>query len=84
MSPTKSPMRHIPAVGSRRQVWHGTAQHTPGGLTKRDIKMNKWGRLVSVKRSMLAKKEKRLEKAGFFAEKGKFGAVQKSPTRRRR
>jgi hypothetical protein len=46
--------------------------------------MNKWGRLVSVKRSMLAKKEKRLEKAGFFAEKGKFGAVQKSPTRRRR
>jgi hypothetical protein len=28
---------------------------------------------------MTAKKEKRLEKHGFFAQKGKFGFVKKSP-----
>ena len=31
-----------------------------------------------------AKKEKRLEKAGYFTKKGKFGAVKKGKTRRRR
>ena len=81
----------MPAVGSRIQVWHGTAHHTSGGLEKRDIKMNKWGRLVSIKKSASAKRDKRLEKAGYFTVKGKFGAVRrdgspsrKSPTRRRR
>ena len=70
-------------IGSRVQVWHGTAHHTSGGLTRKDIKMNKWGRLVSVKKSRVAKTERRLEKAGYFAEKGKFGAVRRdgSPVR---
>jgi hypothetical protein len=61
------------AVGSRAQVMHGTANHTSGGLTKRDLKYNKWGRIVSKKRSTLAKKTRRLEKAGYKATKGKFG-----------
>jgi len=67
---------HEQAVGSRSQVMHGTAHHTSGGLTKTDLKYNKWGRIVSRKKSMKAKKEKRLEKAGYKTRKGKFGAVK--------
>ena len=31
-------------IGSRAQVWHGTAHHTAGGLTKKHLKKNKHGR----------------------------------------
>lgn len=73
------------AVGSRAEVMHGTAHHTSGGLTKKDLKYNKWGRIVSVKKSATAKREKRLRKAGYTAKKGKFGAVKiaKKTARRR-
>ena len=64
------------AVGSRAQVMHGTADHTSGGLTKKDLKYNKHGRIVSRKKSQKAKKDKRLEKAGYKTRKGKFGAVK--------
>lgn len=64
------------AIGSRAEVMHGTAHHTSGGLTKKDLKYNKWGRIVSVKKSATAKREKRLRKAGYTAKKGKFGAVK--------
>lgn len=70
------------AVGSRAEVMHHKAHHTPGGLTKKHLKYNKWGRIVSVKKSMMAKKEKRLLKAGYTAKKGKFGAVKVHPTRK--
>lgn len=43
----------IPAVGSRAQVFHGTAKHTSGGLTKSDL-MKKNGRIVSKKQSAAA------------------------------
>ena len=33
----------IAKVGSRAQVMHGTAMKTSGGLTKKDLKYNKWG-----------------------------------------
>lgn len=39
----------MPAVGSRIQVYYGTAKHTSGGLTKGDLKKNPAGRIVSVK-----------------------------------
>lgn len=65
------------ASGSRAQVWNGTAKHTSGGLVKKQLMMNKWGRIVSRKKHNTAKKQKRLEKAGFFAQKGKFGVVKK-------
>jgi hypothetical protein len=68
---------HVQAIGSRAQVMHGTAHHTSGGLTKKDLKMNKWGRIVSRKKSAKAKKDKRLEKAGYKTRKGKFGAIKK-------
>ncbi len=65
-------------VGTRAEVMHGTAKHTSGGLTKKDLKYNKNGRIVSVKMSNRAKKEKRLEKAGFKPVKGKFKLFKKS------
>jgi hypothetical protein len=70
-------------VGSRAQVMHGTAHHTSGGLTKNDLKMNKWGRIVSKAKSMKAKKENRLSKLGFKTQKGKFGIVKKSKKTRK-
>jgi hypothetical protein len=66
--------------GSRQQVYNGTAYKTEGLLTKNDLIMNKWGRIVSKKKHFTAKKEKRLEKNGYFAEKGKFGFVKKNKT----
>lgn len=72
---------HHVLIGSRAQVWHGTAHKTSGGLTKKDLLMNKNGRIVSKAKHNTAKKEKRLERAGYFAQKGKFGAIKKSATR---
>ncbi len=69
-------------VGSRAEVMHGTAKHTSGGLTKGDLKYNKWGRIVSVKKSQKAKKENRLVKLGFKTQKGKFGVVKAKKTRK--
>mgnify|MGYP000940161361 FL=1 len=71
-------------IGSRALVFHGNADNTSGGLTKKDLKMNKWGRIVSAVKSKTAKKEKRLEKAGYFAKKGKFGAVKRDTKKRRK
>ena len=65
-------------VGTRAQVMHGTAHHTPGGLTKTDLKYNKWGRIVSRAKSAKAKRENRLVKLGFKTQKGKFGVVKKT------
>lgn len=70
--------------GSRHQVWNGTAYKTAGELTKTDLVMNKWGRIVSRKKHATAKKEKRLQKYGYFSQKGKFGYVRRSKTRRTR
>ena len=66
-------------VGSRAQVWHGTAYKTAGGL-KSDLRMNKHNRIVSEVKHLTAKKEKRLEKAGYKTRKGKFGAIKVSKT----
>ena len=65
-------------IGTRAEVMHSVAKRTSGGLTKKDLKYNKHGRIVSVKMSNRAKKEKRLEKAGFKPVKGKFKLFKKS------
>lgn len=70
-------------IGSRAEVYHGTAFKTAGGLEKKDIMMNKNGRIVSVKKHKTAKKEKRLEKYGYFTKKGKFGYVKKDGKKKR-
>ena len=42
-------------VGSRAQVYHGTASRTSGGLTKKDLFKNKHGRYVSLKKHKQSK-----------------------------
>ena len=59
--------------GSRAEVFHGNAKKTTGGLTKKDLVKNKHGEIVSKKKHFTAKKEKRLEKAGYKTKKGVFG-----------
>jgi hypothetical protein len=71
-------------IGSRAKVWHGTAKRTSGGLKKNDLMINKHGRIVSKKTSKSAKKDKRLEKAGFKPVKGKFGFVRTNLSRKRK
>ena len=62
--------------GSRAQVMHGTAMKTSGGLTKKNLRMNKHGRIVSIKASKSAKKNKNL--GSFKAKKGDpFGPNKK-------
>lgn len=63
-------------VGSRAQVWHGTAKHTSGGLNKSHLMKNKAGRIVSRKKHASAKRDNRLAKAGYKTKKGHFGFVK--------
>ena len=63
----------MPAVGSKAQVFHGTAKHTSGGLTKKDLMKTRKGRIVSRRKHALGKKSlKNLIKAGYKAKKGTF------------
>lgn len=50
--------KYTQRIGSRRQVMSGTAHHTSGGLTKKDLMLNKRGRIVSRRKSAAAKKSK--------------------------
>ena len=60
-------------VGSRAKVMHGTAKMTSGGLLKKDLKYNKkTRRIVSRKKSKLAKSQNRLQNAGYIPKKGEF------------
>ena len=63
-------------IGTRAQVWHGTAYKTTGGLCKHDLMQNKAGRIVSKAKHMSAKRDKRLVKAGFLTKKGQFGFIK--------
>lgn len=69
--------------GSRAQVWNGTAYKTEGGLLRSAL-MKSHGRIVSAKKHKTAKKELRLQKYGYFAQKGKFGYVKKTASRKMR
>lgn len=67
----------VPAVGSKAQVWHGTARHTSGGLMKKDLMKHK-GRIISKRKHALGKKAlKNLVKAGYKAKKGTFKLFRK-------
>jgi hypothetical protein len=74
-------------VGSKAEVFHGTAKHTSGGLKKKDLMKTKAGRIVSRRKHALGKTAiKRLFKAGYKPKKGTFRLMGKSgsQTRRRR
>ena len=70
-------------IGSRRQVWNGTAKKTSGGLTKSDLIMSH-GRIVSKSKHFSAKKEMRLLKHGYGTKKGKFGYVKRDGKSKKR
>ena len=69
--------KNIYCIGTRAQVMHGNAKITGGGLKKKDLKYNKRGKIVSKKASAIAKKEKRLQKAGYKTKKGEFTLFSK-------
>ena len=70
--------------GSRAEVFHGTCKKTTGGLEKKDLIKNKHGEIVSRKKHISGKKETRLEKYGYFTQKGKFGFVKKDGKNKRK
>ena len=70
--------------GSRIQVFRDNAYKTTGGLTSDDLIMNKHGRVVSAVKHKTAKKDKRLQKAGYFTKKGQFGYVKGGKTMKKR
>jgi hypothetical protein len=47
---SKSGKEYPSNVGSNAQVWHGTKEKTPGGLTKNDLMKTSKGRIVSKKK----------------------------------
>jgi len=70
--------RKMPASGSKAQVWHGTARHTPGGLTRKDLMKTKKGRIVSRRKHAIGLRRIRsLRKLGFKAKKGTFKLFKK-------
>jgi hypothetical protein len=80
MAPAAKPMmggKRGSMVGTKAQVWHGTAHHTSGGLTKKDLMKHK-GRIVSKKKHALGKKAfKKLVAAGYKPKKGTFKLFRK-------
>ena len=88
--------KYMMLVGSRRQVWNGTAYktgHGKAGLTRNHLMMNKNGNIVSKKRSVTAKRKKNLGKYIDLARKNKGKTFKKmtksmlkskSKTRKRR
>jgi hypothetical protein len=67
-------------VGSRAQVWHGTAYKTNPGkkaLTKKHLMQKKNGKIVSRKKSQTAKKQKHLGKYIDLARKNRGKKFQK-------
>lgn len=65
-------------LGSKAQVFHSTAKHTAGGLTKKDLMKTKSGRIVSKKQHASGLKAiKRLRKMGYTAKKGTFKLFKK-------
>ena len=71
-------------IGSRAQVWHGTAKRTSGGLTKKDLFQDKYGNIKSRKASAKAKRLKNLRKAGWTFKKGQVGAVKIEDTKKKK
>ena len=70
-------------IGSKAQVFHGTAHHTVGGLTRKDLMQNKRGKIMSKKQHAAGKKAiTRLRKAGFIAKKGTFKLFTKKHGRK--
>lgn len=69
-------------VGSKAEVFHGSAKHTSGGLTRKNLMKTKSGRIVSRKKHAAGKKAiQRLFKLGFKPKKGTFRLFSTSSKR---
>lgn len=76
---------HVKTIGSKAEVFHGTAKHTSGGLKKKDLVKTRKGRIVSRKKQAAGKKAiKRLFALGYKPKKGKFTLMSKSKKGARR
>lgn len=65
-------------VGSKAQVYHGTAKKTPGGLTKKNLMKTKRGRIVSRRKHAIGQRRiKTLRRLGYVAKKGTFKLFKK-------
>jgi len=65
-------------IGSKAEVYHGTARMTPGGVTRAGLMTHK-GRIVSKKKHAAGKKAiKHLRALGYIAKKGQFTLFRKS------
>jgi hypothetical protein len=70
-------------TGSKAQVYHGTAKHTVGGLTRKDLMQTKRGKIVSRKQHAAGLKAiTRLRSAGYVAKKGTFKLFTKKHGRK--
>jgi hypothetical protein len=75
-------MSDVKTVGSKAEVFHGTAKHTSGGLKKKDLMKTRAGRIVSRKKHAAGKKAiSRLFKAGYKPKKGTFSLFKKTSAR---
>lgn len=63
----------IKAVGSRAEVWHGTADHTSGGLRRSDLYQDKYGNIKSKLKRELALRQNHLK--GHLLPKGSHAFV---------
>ena len=74
--------------GSRAEVFHGTAKHTAGGLTKSDLVQDKYGNIKSKAAVAAAKKRMKEEGAKAMvkvfkpAKKGDFKLAPKKGTKK--
>ena len=72
----------VKAVGTKAEVFHGTAKHTSGGLHKKDLMKTKRGRIVSRRKHAAGQKAiKKLRKLGYVAKKGTFKLFTKKSKR---
>ena len=62
----------------RAKVFHGTLEKTSGGLTKKDLKKNEHGKIVSKKASSAAKKNNNL---GSFKKTKNSKGFELSPAK---
>ena len=70
---------HEQTIGSKAQVFHGSAKHTSGGLEKKDLMKLSSGRIVSRKKHYAGKKAiKRLFALGYKPKKGTFHLFSKT------
>ena len=77
------PDNHVKTIGSKAEVFHGTALKTSGQLRKRDLVKTRKGRIVSRKKQAAGKKAiKRLFALGYKPTKGRFSLMRKSMSKK--